>query len=185
MFTIFPYLQLIEMKAGEALFFDNRTFHASPPNTTEQTRLAVGLGFTQKDARLVHYYLKPNGKQDTLIRYDVDEEFFKKHDNLSLSKLHRAGGVIEDYSAVGEEPYEFPKYDTDELLQAIKDNGNELNGPLVEKLAKLFNYNPDGTRASNDSQVKGSNDEKHDLPFWKVYTPLNILKEIKYRITGS
>ncbi len=65
MYTIFPYLHLVEMKAGEALFFDNRTIHASPPNTSDSTRLAVGLGFTQKEAEICHYYMKP-GSNDTL-----------------------------------------------------------------------------------------------------------------------
>ena len=58
MYTIFPYLELQEMKAGEALIFDNRTFHASPPNTTDSARVAVGLGFTQSEAEIRHYYLK-------------------------------------------------------------------------------------------------------------------------------
>jgi ectoine hydroxylase-related dioxygenase (phytanoyl-CoA dioxygenase family) len=42
-FTIFPYLEMIEMKAGEALVFDHRTFHASTPNTTNQPRVAIRL----------------------------------------------------------------------------------------------------------------------------------------------
>ena len=34
-FTLFPYTQVIEMKAGEALVFDNRLIHASPPNLSD------------------------------------------------------------------------------------------------------------------------------------------------------
>src|SRR5690606_28742754 len=94
MFSIFPYFDIIELKAGEALVFNNKTFHASPPNTSNETRLAVGLGFTQKDAQLRHYYLKPNGKQDTVIEYEIDKDFFHKYDNVSLSKLYRSGKEI-------------------------------------------------------------------------------------------
>ena len=81
MYTIFPYLQLLEMKAGEALFFDNRTFHASPPNTTDIPRVAVGLGFTQKAAEIRHYNLKP-GTTDTLLKYKIDADFFLKFENV-------------------------------------------------------------------------------------------------------
>jgi len=65
MFSMFPYFELLPMKAGEALIFDNRTFHSSPPNITNEPRLAVGLSFTQKEAQLRHYYCKP-GTKDTL-----------------------------------------------------------------------------------------------------------------------
>jgi ectoine hydroxylase-related dioxygenase (phytanoyl-CoA dioxygenase family) len=77
MFAIFPYLQLIDMKAGEVLFFDNRTFHGSPPNTTDKPRIAFGIGITNADAKLVHYYLKPDDKNDTVLKYYIDPEFLQ------------------------------------------------------------------------------------------------------------
>jgi carbamoyl-phosphate synthase large subunit len=64
-FSIFPYFKTLDMKAGETLFFDSRTFHASPPNTTSEIRLAASVGITQNDADLVHYYFKPDGKENT------------------------------------------------------------------------------------------------------------------------
>src|SRR5688572_10804168 len=46
---VFPYLNLVEMKAVQALFFNNATFHGSPPNCSDSIRLAVGLSFTHEE----------------------------------------------------------------------------------------------------------------------------------------
>lgn len=185
MFSLFPYFDIIEMKAGEVLAFNNKTFHASPPNTTKETRLAVGIGFTQADANLRHYYLKPNGKEDTVIEYEIDKEFFSKYDNGSISKLYNEGKELEGYKKLREIPYSFPSYNTDELIERIKANGNTINVTLVEKLAKLFNYNLDGSQKeeedSNTEEIIETQEEAK-LPFWKVYTPLNIVREIYNRV---
>jgi ectoine hydroxylase-related dioxygenase (phytanoyl-CoA dioxygenase family) len=34
-FTTFPYIKMVNMKAGEAIVFNNKTFHASPPNNSK------------------------------------------------------------------------------------------------------------------------------------------------------
>ena len=187
MFSLFPYFDIIDMKAGEVLAFNNKTFHASPPNTTQETRLAVGIGFTQAESKLRHYYLKPNGKEDTVIEYEIDKDFFYKYDNTSISKLYNEGKEIEGYKKLREIPYTFPKYDTDELLERIKANGNVINTVLIEKLAKLFNYNMDGTQQKEveiveENPIPEIKKEEIKLPFWKVYTPLNIVREFFLRI---
>ncbi|MGB1319071.1 MAG: phytanoyl-CoA dioxygenase family protein, partial [Flavobacteriales bacterium] len=129
MYTIFPFLELQEMKAGEALIFDNRTFHASPPNTTDATRLAVGLGFTQAEAEIRHYTLKP-GTEDTLLKYKIDPDFFLKYDNGSLSSMYDKGEEIEGYEKVGEMPYEWEDLSADEMKNLIESAGNTFNAPL-------------------------------------------------------
>ncbi len=189
MFTIFPYVQLLEMKAGEALFFDNRTFHASPPNVTNELRLAVGLGFTHAAAEIRHYCLKP-GTEDRLLKYKIDPEFFFKYDNTSLSKMYDQGKLIEGYGIPEEILYTWEDLSVEEIKQLMKDNGNTFNIELVEKLAALFNYNIDGT-PKQDQPQPGYEEIKEPilaetataLPFWKVYTPGNVIREIKHRFT--
>lgn len=191
MFTIFPFLDLIEMKAGEALFFNNKTIHASPPNTTNAPRLAVGLGFTQKEAKICHCNLKA-GTTDTLLKYKIDKEFFLKYDNAQLSRMYDEGKMIEGYDIIEELPYEIDKLSAEEFTALMQEAGNTYNAPLVEKMAKLFNYNPDGTKKEvsqqepeEPKQEVSQVQELDSLPFWKVYTPLNIVREIKYRIIGK
>ena len=137
MFGIFPYLELLEMKAGEALFFDNRTFHASPPNLTNEPRLAIGLSFTQKSAKLRHYYLKPNTK-DTLLKYQIDSSFFMKYDNGTLAKLYDNNGLINDFTCMEELPFAWEDLSKDEMKNRIIAAGNTYNTELAAHMAKLF-----------------------------------------------
>jgi hypothetical protein len=196
MFTIFPYLQLIEMKAGEMLVFDNRTFHGSPPNSSANTRIAFGIGMTQKDARLVHFYLNPKSTtKNEIFKYGIDENFFKKYENSTLSRMYDNGNVIDDYPLESALPFELPKFTADELIELIKENGNEFNVPMCEKLAKLFNYNPDGSKKEQTrseqlqppSTQPVQQDNSHawldNRSFSEKYTPVNILREIKKRLT--
>jgi ectoine hydroxylase-related dioxygenase (phytanoyl-CoA dioxygenase family) len=196
MFSIFPYLKTIEMKAGETLFFDNRTFHASPPNTTNEVRLAVGVGITQKDAELVHYFLKPDGNKNIILKYKVDENFFLKYDNARLSTMYDNGEVITDYEVVAEIPYFYNQYTSEELINMIKQEGNEYNVPMCEKLAVLFNYDITGVKKEEHIIeekieetviIEDSIQEEwiDNRTFFEKYTPMNILREIKFRITGK
>ncbi len=199
MFSIFPYLHTIDMKAGEVLLFDNRTFHASPPNTSDSIRLAAGVGITQKDAKLVHYYMKPDGNFKTMLRYNVDEDFFLKYENATLSRMYDEGKYIEGYGEPVEVPYEFMKYNQDEMVELIKASGNTFNVPMTEKLAKLFGYTADGQKkeeAKTEPAIeKPSTDamkepEKEwvwvdDRPIYIKYSPINIVREIKKRLVGK
>jgi ectoine hydroxylase-related dioxygenase (phytanoyl-CoA dioxygenase family) len=193
LFTIFPYLEMYDMQPGEALIFDHRTFHASTPNITDEPRIAIGLGFTQNEAKVCHYSLKQNGKKDTLQKYEVDDAFLLKYDNAKLSKMYDNNVPIADYSVAEELPYTYPKPTSDELLAKIKEAGNEFNVELCEHMAKLFNYNMDGSQNQTEEQHQVAEEpaenagalEETSLPFWKVYTPLNIAREIKFRITGK
>ncbi|MFN8295428.1 MAG: phytanoyl-CoA dioxygenase family protein [Chitinophagales bacterium] len=137
MFSLFPYFELIPMKAGEALIFDNRTFHASPPNITDTSRLAVGLSFTQKNAELRHYYLKP-GTNNTLLKYKIDPSFFMKYDNGSLSKMYDNGKVIEDYELMEEIKFVWEDLSKDEMKQRVLSAGNVYNKELTQHMISLF-----------------------------------------------
>jgi len=195
LFSIFPYLEMYEMQPGEALIFDHRTFHASTPNITDEPRIAIGLGFTQEDAEICHYTLKQNDKKDTLLKYKVDDDFLLKYDNSRLSKMFDAGEKIEGYEIVEELPYVFPNPTSEELLEKIKAKGNVFNIELCEHMAKLFNYDMTGNKKEDlkeqepelvlqETEIfnEGSEDKK---TFWQVYTPSNILREIKFRVTGN
>jgi hypothetical protein len=194
MFSIFPYLHTIDVKAGEVLMFDNRTFHASPPNTSDSVRLAAGVGVTQAGANLVHYYMKPDGEFKTMLRYNVDEDFFLKYENATLSKMYDAKQLIEGYGEPVEVPYEFTKYTTDEMVEIIKAAGNTYNLPMTEKLAKLFGYNGNDEKKEEPEHQKPQpapqlepvqqTEWLDERPFFEKYTPLNIAREIKKRLTG-
>ena len=176
------------MKAGEALIFNNKTIHASPPNITNQTRLAVGLGFTQKEAEIRHYYLKP-GTQDTLLKYKITPDFFLKYDNAQLSELYDKGEVINGVGEPEEIPYVFEDLDAPEFTKLIQESGNQYNSVLVNRMSQLFS-----SHANVEDQNNNDEEQEHELvyqkvisaePFWKVYTPINIIREIKHRLSNN
>ncbi len=198
MFSIFPYLHTIDVKAGEVLMFDNRTFHASPPNISGAVRLAVGVGVTQADAPLVHYYMRPDGEFKTMLRYNVDEDFFLKYDNAALSRLYDQKGLIEGYGEPVEVPYEFTKYTSDELIEVIKAAGNTFNIPMTEKLAKIFGnisapaqqeapvqQEPEPVAAEVREEPQPEYKWIDNRTFAEKYTLRNIAREIKMRLVGS
>ncbi len=194
LFSIFPYLEMFEMQPGEALIFDQRTFHASTPNITDTPRVAIGLGFTQGDSKLCHYNLKQNGKKDTLLKYAIDDDFLLKYNNTLLSRMFDTSEQIEGYEIVEEIPFVCPNPTSEELLEQIKAAGNVFNVELCEHMAKLFNFNVDGLKkeeapAELEPQMEAvgneSQPQENAKPFWQVYTPMNILREIKFRVTGN
>ena len=186
MFTIFPFLELIEMKAGEALIFNNKTIHASPPNITNETRLAVGLGFTQKEAEIRHYYLKP-GTTDTLLKYKITPDFFLKYDNAQLSELYDKGLAIEGIDEPEEIPYIFEDLGAEEFTKMIQDSGNQYNAVLVNRMSELFNNDskPEQENKQDEPQMAIVEEVIPLEPFWKVYTPMNVLREIKLRLSNN
>lgn len=188
-FSVFPYLEMIEMKAGEALVFDHRTFHASTPNTTQQPRIAIGLGFTQQDAKVCHYTMKVNGKKDTLLKYFVDDAFLLKYDNSLLAKMYDANEPIHGYEIGEEIPFELNAPTMEELVTMVTQAGNVLNPELSSYMAKLFGFD---TKQEEPQpiveEVKVEVPQEvfaESKPYKGAYTPMNILREIKLRLTGS
>ncbi len=194
MFTIFPYLQLIEMKAGEMLVFDNRTFHGSPPNTTDTTRVAFGIGMTQKDAKLVHCYLNPGEPaKNEVFKYNITENFFRKYENSTLAKMYDKGETIEGFELNATLPYTLPQFTSEELIDLIQQHGNTFNEPMCERLAELFNkYNapqPEPEVHIPEPEPIQVIEEKpwvwvDNRSFTEKYSPKNIITEIKKMLTA-
>ena len=181
LFTIFPYLKLIELKAGQALVFNNRTFHASPPNSSDQPRIAFGLGITHRDAELQHYYLLPKQERMLLERFAVNSDFFYVYNNARLSAMNKSGERPQDLNSTGIFEYTCKHYSAPELVELMESAGNVRNDELLQEMAALFDYNLDGTpKSPSASQPQSGRDP--DVFTWKVYTFGNIYRELQSRI---
>jgi hypothetical protein len=181
---IFPYLKLIEMTAGQALFFNNSTFHGSPPNNSEDVRLAVGLSFTHRDAKIVHYYLNPLKEGKTALKYDVDEDFFIKYSDPVLNTMYTNKELISDYKIIEEVSYNPPFLEKDPLVELVLKSGNEWSEELSDKLNGARN-SYDNSMSSNEIEKNNSVENipsKDERTFFQKYTPKNILLEINYRL---
>ncbi len=176
---ICPYLDLQELRAGQAVVFHNQTLHASPPNSTSETRVAFGVGITHRDAALRHYYLLPNQSEPLVEGYEVEPEFFYHYNNAKLRKLHEAGQTPAGLKSVGVFRLEHRRYDTRELREHIRAGGNEENRALGVAMAALFA----GPVDAPGSPAGAGAARTKVRPLWKVYTPINIAREIRYRLT--
>ncbi len=74
--TFWEKMETLNMKAGEALIYDHRLYHASYPNKTNQFRLATVFGIKPKDAEMFYYY----GNGDDIEKYKSSVDFFMNGD---------------------------------------------------------------------------------------------------------
>jgi len=181
-FTLFPYVDIVEMKAGETLIFNNKLIHASPPNLSDQARIAVGIGVTQEEAQLRHYYHVPNSEPAQLEVYEVEKEFYTWYNNARLSEFYDKGEIPQDLKKVDRIERLVPdlsKSEMEELVLTL--DGVKVNQPLMDKLAKLFNYSPE---KETKKQITDTDNTEDKRTFFQKYTLGNILREIQWRLKG-
>ena len=186
-FTLFPFVEIVEMEAGETLIFNNKLIHASPPNLTNEPRIAVGIGVTQEEAQLKHFYQVPGSDPAELAIYNVDESFYPWYNNARLSEFYGKGELPFGLAAVGRTERIVPdlsKKEMEDFVMTLEDA--KVNTPLMNKLAKLFNYDPE----SEEKQQKMTSEsadretvEQDDRGFFQKYSIGNIYREMVWRMT--
>lgn len=200
LFDIFPFVEVIDMKAGEALIFNNRTVHASPPNISGITRIGLGIGITQKNAQLLHHFQMPDDKE-TVNVYHVNESFFKKYNNAKLSELYAKKNAPSDLELIYSYTKKKINYTKEELINLIASTPNvSFNEELMKELASIYNYNLNGTpkEQSNKTQYTIIENERNDAKkptdsvqkeridtrtFFQKYSIPNIIREIEFRLS--
>ncbi len=183
-FTLFPFVEIIEMKAGESLIFDNRLIHASPPNLSDQARIAVGIGITQSEAQLKHYYQNPTSGK--LEEYEVDENFYTWFNNKRLSDLFDEGKSPSGLKKVREVERVVPDLSKEEMENLVQQlDGVEYNRPFMERLAKLFDYSIDGSKGEDqEPELVVTETWTDKRSFFQKYSPGNVVREVSWRIKG-
>lgn len=73
------HLEGVKLRAGQAIIFSQALLHASPPNRSLNTRIAMGLLMVPKEADLFHYVYDKQG--NTLYKLKVDVDFFLNYSN--------------------------------------------------------------------------------------------------------
>jgi ectoine hydroxylase-related dioxygenase (phytanoyl-CoA dioxygenase family) len=59
---VWSAMEVLEMKAGQALIYDHRLVHGSGPNQSQELRLAVVFGVIHRQAQMRYYYQQEEGK---------------------------------------------------------------------------------------------------------------------------
>lgn len=131
--VFYEYLEIVPLKAGEAVAFDNRTIHGAPPNLADTNRLAAAIGMTPEEAPLYHFYLLPGGDggregDRRVARLKVDQQFFQQYSVASLKRLFERGEAPLNYEveAVFEET--FHPYSRREIQKLCEHAGLKKNG---------------------------------------------------------
>lgn len=66
------YCEPVVLKAGEAVMFDHRLLHYSPPNKTDNVRLAAGLVTIPQETTFIHYHC---GEDNIVAKYIANDDF--------------------------------------------------------------------------------------------------------------
>ena len=65
------------VRAGDAIIYDHKLFHGSPPNVTDQPRIAINQAMAASEFSAVHY-ISDDTRKDNIEMYEVDDDFFCK-----------------------------------------------------------------------------------------------------------
>jgi hypothetical protein len=109
--------------------------------------------------------------------------------------MYNKGEVITDYEVVEEIHYTCEEITSEVIINRIKQAGNEYNETLKKKLDVLLKDELSGNKKEETKMVY----EKVDVPeiypqqearaadraFFEIYTPKNIFREIKHKLTGK
>lgn len=88
-----PYLQAIELTAGEALVFKQALWHGSYPNLSNQLRVIATSILLQQDAPFV-YSVKSTNEGEADIYELSDDAFLKELNTLSGGAVPQAGKLL-------------------------------------------------------------------------------------------
>ncbi|MCF8463358.1 MAG: phytanoyl-CoA dioxygenase family protein [Flavobacteriales bacterium] len=91
------YHEKVFLKAGEAIVWHHRLVHFSPPNMSDEPRIAATLICTPTNVPVYHYWKDPL-QQGTLARkYQVDCRFFMNYDIVNEPANVPFSGLVDSH----------------------------------------------------------------------------------------
>ena len=159
------------LKAGQAIIFDQSIVHFSPPNLGKELRIVSNVYFTHKDARFVICYHDKYNPEFTgkVELFEQDRSFMTNYEQFgeNIKDRPRMG------KSLGLKDYNFPQL----TLEQLENQFEKLRLRTYTPTKKVYQ-----TDDSDVSSMQANVDLEKKQPFWKVYTPMNILREIILRI---
>lgn len=185
---LFQHLDFPKVNAGDALMFNNKSVHGANPNQTPNSRVIIGIGITPKESSLYHYFLKPNST-DKFLKLKVNEDFFMDYMNQDLINTYNDGNVPKNSIVEEEIDLVINQYSKDEMIKMIMEKGNTKNNFFIKrpeiKTIKENVVESNQVVAIEKVPFKPKIDMNKVIRFFKIYTPYNIFKETKFRLTGK
>jgi hypothetical protein len=101
--TVWPYMEHLKIKAGEALIYYHTLLHGSVPNHSDKTRIAVVFALIPENAQLRYY----SRKGDKVEFFECDRRFFLEHNPArGPVGLKSLGCVDYNFPSVNREQFE-------------------------------------------------------------------------------
>lgn len=112
-FVIKEYHRPLNVKAGQAVIFDDSLIHYSSPNNSKEQRIVIQNIIIPAETEAVHYYVDPE-RPEVLQTMVVDKEFYLDYDMRATPK---------GFKSVAEEPYVDRTVDKETFVAMIKAKG--------------------------------------------------------------
>jgi hypothetical protein len=118
-------MDYLPMKAGDAIIYDHRLMHRTPPNNSSENRIALSLNLIPEEAKPIHYYKHADTERVELL--EIEHDFFTKYTYnpaIQTNKLPegvKSLGFVEDYEYVCfSESQVLPLYRNKSIFQKLK-----------------------------------------------------------------
>lgn len=155
------YLTPMVIPAGKAVILDDSIVHYSAPNKSDGLRLAIQLICIPEEMPSWHYHMKPSAADGKVDVLEVDKEFYMKFNPWKMPEgMPVVDRVDFDFKALTEEEF------------ASKLYARRFDEPKPVEVET----------APTPKEVLETTEER---TFWQTYTPMNVMREIKFRLTGS
>ncbi|WP_375492448.1 phytanoyl-CoA dioxygenase family protein [uncultured Nostoc sp.] len=125
------YLTNVPMKAGQALIYDKRLFHGSPPNLTTNERVAAICALVPQGV-MSQFYYRESQTSDKMELFEVEDEFYDRYIAGQKPEGVKSLGTF-DYEADPLTPEQLVEFMNSPQAQVNKDTG------FREKLLSFFN----------------------------------------------
>lgn len=164
--AVISQLEPLLVKAGDAVVLNQSLIHYSPPNVSGKIRKAITAGVKTKDAQMIFHYKDKNALDDSIEKFEMDDDFFIQFENF-FEDIYKRPTVGKSSGTIN---YSVPMLKGTELNDLIKRMKSEAGFEYFE---------PTVIEPIKEDSVATTT----KIQFWECYTPKNIWNEIKSRLS--
>jgi hypothetical protein len=163
--AVINQLESLIVKAGDAVVLNQSLVHYSPPNVSGKIRKAITAGVKTKDAQMIFHFKDKDSEDDSIEKFEMDDDFFIHFENF-FEDIYKRPTVGTNIGTIN---YSVPMLSGIGLNNLIKKMKNDAG----------FDYFVSESIPEKKANIVIENAK---LSILKIYTPMNIINEIKLRL---
>jgi len=113
------YIDIMDMKAGEIVFFNQKTIHGSFANYSNSERQALSMSFVHSDYDIYTYICNPNTKGKTMLKYKVPIDFMVTTNYPIIASMYHNNHINLETTLVDEVEVKLPSNKWEDLEQIL------------------------------------------------------------------